>query len=459
MLGTETAIGQSHFTSRRLRLRHRVLVFSVSFALLTVLFAGLFFFVVDVYKPLVRLNETNRSAFENIHCDAQSCDVTELANDWETTAPDYVLDKDSLFLLNIDSPGAELRGFPFRYSDHSFIMRFKSPADVFTPAGESWWLYSEVHQVGSKSVVVMVGYAVKASWKMDVNPPPSSVIDEGLKKQLDIIAARFQNGAGQVELLTAAQRRKIAADGYEIVDLASDEILEGGHQIPVYFPRARPIPPPGISFWKDKSDVYLVRTDASDRFVASSTHFVGEWPSIVSVFVLLFVVSGLAAYILGSTLLRKYFVFRQGRPLGVEEALRLGEGPEIEFKRNISFESTNSTKQILESVAAFANTGDGTIFIGIDDNGKITGIEVNGVKHKDRYSERLHQLVRERIMPPPSIQVGFVSVRDFTILMLFVPRGEEPLYFMDGVIYVREGASDLMARPEIVRKILTEYQI
>jgi len=121
------------------------------------LFAGFFFFIVDVYRPLGRLNEVNRSAFENIHCDAQSCGIAGLANDWETTIPDYVFDKDSLFLLNIDSPAAEFSGFPFRYSDHSFIMRFKSPGDVFTPAGESWRLYSEVHQLGSKSVAVMVG--------------------------------------------------------------------------------------------------------------------------------------------------------------------------------------------------------------------------------------------------------------------------------------------------------------
>ena len=404
MLSSETATRQSRFTRRRLR--QRVFVFSVAFALLTVLFAGLFFFILDVYRPLRRLNEVNRSAFENIHCDAQACDIAGLANDWETTTPDYLLDKDSLFLLNVDSPAAEFGGFPFRYSDHSFIMsfimRFKSPGDVITPAGESWRLYSEVHQLGSKSVVVMVGYALRASWKMDVDPPPSSVIDEGLKKQLDIIAARFRNGAAQVELLTAAQRRKIAADGYEIVDLTNDEILDGGHQIPV--------------------------------------------PCIF-------------AYMLGNTLLRKYFIFRQGHPLGVQEALRLGEGPEIEFKRNISFESTNSTEQILQSVAAFANTGDGTIFIGVDDNGRITGIEVNGVKHKDRYSERLHQLVRARILPPPSIQVAFVTIRDFTVLVLFVPRGEEPLYFMDGVVYVREGSADLTARPEIVRRILTEYQL
>jgi hypothetical protein len=424
-----------------------------------VLFAGIFFFIIDVHRPLGRLNETNRSAFENIHCDAQSCDITELANDWKTISPEYVLDKDSFFLLNIDSPAAEFRGFPFRYSDHSFMMRFRNPADVFTPSGELWRLYSEVHQFGSKSVIVMVGYAVKASWKMDVNPPPSSAIDEGLKKQLDVITAGFRDGAPQAELPNAAQRRKITADGYEIVDLTNDEMLDGGHQIPVYLPRTRPIPPEGISFWEDKNDLYLVRTDANDRFVAASTQFVGEWPSIVSVFVLLFVGSGLVAYVLGNTLLRRYFVFRQARPVGVQEALGLGEGPEIEFKRNISFESMHSTEEVLQSVAAFANTGDGTIFIGIDDNGRITGIEVNGVKHKDRYSERLHQLVRDRIMPPPSIQVGFVSVRNFTILVLFVPRGEEPLYFMDGVIYVREGSSDLMARPDIVRKLLTEYQI
>jgi hypothetical protein len=51
----------------------------------------------------------------------------------------------------------------------------------------------------------------------------------------------------------------------------------------------------------------------------------------------------------------------------------------------------------------------------------------------------------------------FVKVRGFTICTVFTPRGHEPLYFLDGVIYVRYGSADLKAEPEIVKKILSEF--
>ena len=108
-------------------------------------------------------------------------------------------------------------------------------------------------------------------------------------------------------------------------------------------------------------------------------------------------------------------------------------------------------------MTAFANTGDGTIFVGVDDSGKITGIELDGFKGKDRFSHRLHQIVRDRIKPVPVIQVSFKDIRTLTICSVFVPRGEEPLYFLDGVIYVRDGSSDIKAQPTIVKRILAEH--
>lgn len=38
----------------------------------------------------------------------------------------------------------------------------------------------------------------------------------------------------------------------------------------------------------------------------------------------------------------------------------------VEFKRGISFDAQNSIDRVLETIAAFANTADGTLFIGVD---------------------------------------------------------------------------------------------
>jgi predicted HTH transcriptional regulator len=57
----------------------------------------------------------------------------------------------------------------------------------------------------------------------------------------------------------------------------------------------------------------------------------------------------------------------------------------------------------------------------------------------------------------PAIHVEFVELRGLEICTVFVPRGEEPLYFLDGVILVRYGSADIKAQPEIVKRLLAAH--
>jgi ATP-dependent DNA helicase RecG len=165
------------------------------------------------------------------------------------------------------------------------------------------------------------------------------------------------------------------------------------------------------------------------------------------------------AYTSGMTFLRKYFVLTGSSAHSLADALRLGEGLTVEFKRGISFEVQNSVDRVLETIAAFANTANGTIFIGIEDNGNIHGLRPDGAKGRDALAERIHQAVRSRIRPALLIQVDFVEAEGLTVCRVFVPRGEQPLYVIDGVIYVRDGASDIKAPPERVLKLIQEYAV
>ena len=49
--------------------------------------------------------------------------------------------------------------------------------------------------------------------------------------------------------------------------------------------------------------------------------------------------------------------------MNTNELIEKGEGQYIEFKRN--------TKNIGKDIAAFANTNDGTVLVGVDDSGSI----------------------------------------------------------------------------------------
>ena len=229
--------------------------------------------------------------------------------------------------------------------------------------------------------------------------------------------------------------------------------------IPIYLPPDKPLPREGLSLYRHPGEggLYLVWTDAGGGLLTVSLVPLGNLRSLAAVFALLFLISGLGACAAGTAFLRRYFVLNQGRPRTVEEALKFGEGPSVEFKRSISFDIPNSVEQVLETVAAFANTGDGTIFIGIEDDGKIKGVPVGGVKEKDWLAQRIYEVVRRRIKPLPWMRVEFVDARGFTICIVFIPRGEERLYFLDGVVWVRHGPSDIKADPAVVNKLLEEY--
>ncbi len=451
---TSAGFDEPRLFARSHRLRRRVLLFSFCSAFMGLVLGALIFCFTNVYVPLEQLHERNLATLERIRCEPQVCDVSGIANDWEFSASDYVVDRDTNFLLNLDLPEGDFSEFVLQRSDPAFINRFQISASVSTPAGESWRLLSAIKQIGNHRVAVMVGYAEKASWKMDV-PVSSRLIDTNLKEQLVKIQDSLREKSGKVELPSSAQRK--VTDGYEVVDLDTDKILSGGYWLPVFLPPHNPVPREGSSFYRDKTTLYVVRADSNDRLLAVAMQSIGEVSSITALFGLLFAVTGAVGYIAATTFLRKYFLFSQARSHTVQEALRLGEGESIEFKRSISFDSASSVEQILQTVAAFANSGDGTIFIGIENEGQIKGIPTAGPKERDQLSQHIYQLVRQRIKPTPSIRVDFADVKGYTVCTVFVPRGEEPLHFLDGVIYLRYGSSDIKAQPEMVKRLLAAH--
>ena len=148
---------------------------------------------------------------------------------------------------------------------------------------------------------------------------------------------------------------------------------------------------------------------------------------------------------------RSYFALRGVQLPTVQEALQKGEGENVEFKRSFSSED-----DLLESVAAFANTNDGVIFIGVDDSGHVKGLDLD-FKQRDRMEQKLRQLIRTRIKPTPAVQVSFEDLRGLVIAKVTVARGDALAYLMDGVIYIRSGSSDVQAQPEDVKRLAAEF--
>jgi len=343
------------------------------------------------------------------------------------------------------------------YSDTKFIEKFRQPATYNTPDGESWRLFSlQVMADAGKSNEIIVGYAMKAPWK--AIKIPSSVIgdvDAALKREADKIAASLSAEPTAV----GPARNGFSADGFQVVNSKTKRVVQQGPWVPAFLPKGTPLPAPGFSFYTYDDELYIAQTDTSERLLATSFVQIGGIWWMVCSCVVGFVVASIIARALSRKYLRNYFAMSVIRVPDLEEAIRTGEGQSVEFKRGMSDDENRAgsvEEELLKSIAAFANTNDGVIFVGIDDAGHVKGLGLDFTQ-KDRLERKINQLVRNRIRPTPPVQIMFQDMRGFVIARIAVARGEAPAYMIGGTIYVRHGSSDVQAQPEDMVRLVSQY--
>ena len=107
----------------------------------------------------------------------------------------------------------------------------------------------------------------------------------------------------------------------------------------------------------------------------------------------------------------------------VKEAIRWirqGEGQYVEFKKK-----ANHPEKIVREVVAFANTQGGHLFIGVDDDGGISGL-----KYPEDEEFILSKAIRELARPEIDFEVSLVRVReDVQILHYAIAEGLHKPYF------------------------------
>ncbi len=133
-----------------------------------------------------------------------------------------------------------------------------------------------------------------------------------------------------------------------------------------------------------------------------------------------------------------------------------GEGPRVEFKRELPRRDDESRRKSLKTVAAFANAAGGAIVFGIDpDEVTVMGVATdNEQTERDRLGELIHRILR----PTPDFEVRWASASGVRVLMLEVAPGLAQPYGIqlrsdDHVeYYVRRGASTFPATQQEVRE-------
>jgi hypothetical protein len=243
------------------------------------------------------------------------------------------------------------------------------------------------------------------------------------------------------------------------VDADTGRVVVWGPWLPIFLPKDVALPQRGRQLYIYDGELYIVQTGTNDRLLATSLVPVGGmwWLALIDAAAL--IGAFLVARALSQRFLRNYFALTGVRVPDLVEACRCGEGQNVEFKRGLSEDEAKTTSvedELLRSIAAFANTNDGVIFVGVDDSGNIRGLRLD-FNQKDRLERKIRQLTRNRIRPIPPIQVAFEEVRGLVVAKIAVARGEAPAYLLNGVIYMRDGSSDIQAQPEHLSRLIAEF--
>ena len=114
------------------------------------------------------------------------------------------------------------------------------------------------------------------------------------------------------------------------------------------------------------------------------------------------------------------------------------------------------TEDVYKTVIAFANTGGGILYLGINDLGTVVG-----VKNVDDIYTRLTNGIRDSIAPDITMFIRYVLREDYVIEIQVGEGSYKPYYIKKkGLkptgVYVRQGASTVQASSEQIRRMIKD---
>jgi ATP-dependent DNA helicase RecG len=119
------------------------------------------------------------------------------------------------------------------------------------------------------------------------------------------------------------------------------------------------------------------------------------------------------------------------------EMIKLGEGWQVEFKEMLS-----KPANLAMPIVAFANHQGGTILIGVNNKGQVTGVRLT---HKDR--DNILRAGRDGCRPSiTNLEINEHSIDGKIVVSVHVPMGKDTIYTTsDGRYLVRQGSENVGA--------------
>lgn len=144
--------------------------------------------------------------------------------------------------------------------------------------------------------------------------------------------------------------------------------------------------------------------------------------------------------------------------LRLHEVIENGEGAEVEFKSSIrmNLKTGQKGKEIelawLKAIVAFLNSKGGTLLIGVNDEGKVIGLEQDLFENDDLCLLHLKNLLNQHVGPEfsDSTTITLVASDQKKVAMLECRPANEPVFLKIGKneeFYIRSGPSSTKLSP------------
>jgi len=132
--------------------------------------------------------------------------------------------------------------------------------------------------------------------------------------------------------------------------------------------------------------------------------------------------------------------------------MRFKESENVELKRTV-------VDDIKKTVVAFANSSGGTLYVGVDDNGDVVGVD-----RTDDVLLQVNNMIRDSIKPDVTMfaQSAEETVDGKHIVSVTVGRGSDRPYYLAGKglrpegVFVRHGAASVPATDTAIRRMIKE---
>ncbi len=146
----------------------------------------------------------------------------------------------------------------------------------------------------------------------------------------------------------------------------------------------------------------------------------------------------------------------------VKAAIAKGECVDVEFKAWVDVQGqlkeNSKLKQVLQTVAAFANTSGGTVYIGVNDNSDVVGINVELAKSTNSapdvgsaqtYLGTLRTRVNDSLHGPVAVTTALADLEGKLVAMLHVEPSPTPVSIANEcILYARKGATNVKVPPD-----------